>query len=42
MLTWVFILGLVISGVGVRPYYRQLGYERRGAYMVKRLAAPAR
>jgi elongator complex protein 3 len=32
----------VLSGVGVRPYYRQLGYERRGAYMFKRLAAPAR
>lgn len=25
----------VISGVGVRPYYRKLGYERRGEYMVK-------
>jgi elongator complex protein 3 len=28
---------LVISGVGVRDYYRKLGYERRGAYMGKAL-----
>ncbi len=27
----------VISGVGVRPYYRKLGYEREFEYMVKRL-----
>lgn len=26
---------VVISGVGVREYYRKLGYERKGAYMVK-------
>lgn len=25
----------VISGVGVREYYRKLGYEKEGAYMVK-------
>jgi len=25
----------VISGVGVREYYRRLGYERQGPYMVK-------
>ena len=27
----------VLSGVGVRPYYYQLGYERQGPYMVKSL-----
>ena len=27
----------VISGVGVREYYRKLGYELEGAYMVKEL-----
>ncbi|MET1123788.1 MAG: tRNA uridine(34) 5-carboxymethylaminomethyl modification radical SAM/GNAT enzyme Elp3 [Archaeoglobaceae archaeon] len=27
----------VISGVGVRPYYRRLGYRKRGHYMVKKL-----
>jgi len=27
----------VISGVGVRPYYRKLGYEKRFEYMVKEL-----
>ncbi len=26
----------VISGIGVREYYRRLGYELEGAYMVKR------
>jgi elongator complex protein 3 len=29
----------VLSGVGVREYYRKLGYVRQGAYMVKTLAA---
>lgn len=28
---------VVISGVGVREYYRKLGYKREGPYMVKRL-----
>ncbi len=28
---------VVISGVGVRNYYRKLGYERLGPYMAKRL-----
>ncbi len=28
---------IVISGVGVREYYRKLGYEREGVYMVKKL-----
>lgn len=28
----------VISGVGTRDYYRRLGYELEGPYMVKRLA----
>ena len=27
----------VMSGIGVRPYYRRHGYERKGPYMVKRL-----
>ncbi|HII48111.1 elongator complex protein 3 [Pyrobaculum aerophilum] len=30
----------VISGVGVREYYRKLGYERCGPYMCKPLGAP--
>ena len=25
----------VISGIGVRPYYRKLGYKLQGTYMVK-------
>ncbi len=28
---------IVISGVGVRGYYRKLGYQKEGMYMVKRL-----
>jgi len=28
---------LVISGIGVRNYYRKLGYELQGPYMVKML-----
>jgi elongator complex protein 3 len=28
----------VLSGIGVRPYYRRRGYEKRGPYMVKELA----
>jgi len=28
---------LVISGIGVREYYRKLGYRREGPYMVKKL-----
>jgi len=28
---------VVISGVGVRPYYRKLGYSRSGPYMKKKL-----
>jgi len=28
---------VVISGVGAREYYRKLGYEREGPYMVKKL-----
>lgn len=28
---------VVLSGVGVRPYYRKIGYRRQGPYMVKRL-----
>jgi len=27
----------VMSGIGVRPYYRRHGYERRGPYMHRRL-----
>jgi len=29
----------VIAGVGVREYYRRLGYELRDTYMVKELTA---
>ena len=28
---------VVISGIGVREYYKKLGYSKEGAYMVKRL-----
>jgi elongator complex protein 3 len=28
----------VISGIGVRDYYRKRGYELQGTYMVKRIA----
>lgn len=28
----------VISGVGVRPYYKKLGYEQEGTYMIKYLS----
>ena len=27
----------IISGIGVREYYRKLGYELEGTYMVKYL-----
>ena len=27
----------IISGVGVRGYYKKFGYKLRGSYMVKRL-----
>jgi len=27
----------IISGVGVRPYYRRLGYKLQNTYMVKTL-----
>ena len=26
----------VISGIGVREYYKKLGYELEGTYMIKR------
>lgn len=29
---------VVMSGIGVRPYYRRHGYERRGPYMHRKLA----
>ena len=29
----------VISGIGVRPYYRKLNYRLKGTYMVKRLTS---
>jgi elongator complex protein 3 len=28
---------VIISGVGVRGYYRKLGYKKKGPYMVKKL-----
>jgi len=27
----------IMSGIGVRPYYRRMGYERRGPYMIRDL-----
>ena len=27
----------IMSGIGVRPYYRRMGYERAGPYMVREL-----
>jgi elongator complex protein 3 len=27
----------IMSGIGVRPYYRRQGYERSGPYMVKEM-----
>lgn len=32
----------VLSGIGVREYYRRFGYEREGPYMVKRLTREGR
>jgi len=28
----------IMSGIGVRPYYRRQGYERRGPYMIREIA----
>ena len=28
---------IVISGVGVREYYKKLGYKKEGPYMVKKI-----
>jgi elongator complex protein 3 len=28
----------IMSGIGVRPYYRRQGYERKGPYMIKELS----
>jgi len=30
---------IVISGIGVRDYYKHLGYHREGPYMVKQLTS---
>lgn len=32
-----FCLFFLLSGVGTRNYYRKMGYELEGPYMVKRL-----
>ncbi|MFA4875995.1 MAG: tRNA uridine(34) 5-carboxymethylaminomethyl modification radical SAM/GNAT enzyme Elp3 [Methanoregula sp.] len=32
-----FIRLAIMSGIGVRPYYRKMGYERRGPYMIREL-----
>jgi elongator complex protein 3 len=32
-----FLRLAIMSGIGVRPYYRRQGYERRGPYMIKEL-----
>jgi elongator complex protein 3 len=28
----------IMSGIGVRPYYRRQGYERNGPYMIRELS----
>jgi elongator complex protein 3 len=28
----------IMSGIGVRPYYRRQGYERKGPYMIRDLS----
>ena len=28
----------IMSGIGVRPYYRRQGYERSGPYMIRELS----
>jgi elongator complex protein 3 len=28
----------IMSGIGVRPYYRRQGYERRGPYLIRELS----
>ena len=28
----------IMSGMGVRPYYRRQGYERKGPYMIKEMS----
>ena len=33
-----FVRVAIMSGIGVRPYYRRQGYERRGPYMVKEMS----
>jgi elongator complex protein 3 len=33
-----FLRLAIMSGIGVRPYYRRQGYERRGPYMIKELS----
>ena len=33
-----FLRVAIMSGIGVRPYYRRQGYERRGPYMVKEMS----
>ncbi|MFA4861812.1 tRNA uridine(34) 5-carboxymethylaminomethyl modification radical SAM/GNAT enzyme Elp3 [Methanoregula sp.] len=32
-----FLRLAIMSGIGVRPYYRKMGYERRGPYMIRDL-----
>ncbi|MFH0967118.1 MAG: GNAT family N-acetyltransferase, partial [Methanobacteriota archaeon] len=29
----------IMAGIGVRPYYRRLGYERSGPYMIRDISA---
>ncbi|HSQ93680.1 MAG TPA: tRNA uridine(34) 5-carboxymethylaminomethyl modification radical SAM/GNAT enzyme Elp3 [Methanoregula sp.] len=33
-----FLRLAIMSGIGVRPYYRRQGYERRGPYMIRELS----
>lgn len=34
------LVSLLLSGVGTRNYYRKMGYELEGPYMVKHLQEP--
>lgn len=36
------VISLLLTGVGTRNYYRKMGYELEGPYMVKHLQDPGR
>lgn len=39
---FMMLISLLLSGVGTRNYYRKIGYELEGPYMVKYLREPGR